>query len=87
MDFLAKTVSGKLFEKVVYISLRTTKLGIEDRNAQGSQEGLAPFAKYGEKERSGRCILLQLLGDIHNKGKEIHYRGQQEHDRQRTAGK
>ena len=28
---------------------------------RGSQEGLAPFAKYNEKEHSGRCILLQPL--------------------------
>ena len=26
---------------------------------RGSQEGLAPFAKYNEKSFSGRCILLQ----------------------------
>ena len=28
---------------------------------RGSQEGLAPFAKYNEKSFSGRCILLQPL--------------------------
>ena len=42
------------------------------RESRGAK---APFAKYNEEERSGRCILLQLCGEIHNKGKEINYPG------------
>lgn len=41
----------------------------------GSQEGLAPFAKYNEKSFSGRCILLQPCRREGLWGKEIRYRG------------
>lgn len=49
--------------------------GLELQWARGSQEGLAPFAKYNEEERSGRCILLQPLRRGGLSEKEIHYWG------------
>lgn len=42
---------------------------------RGSQEGLAPFAKYNEKSFSGRCILLQPLRREGASERKIHYWG------------
>lgn len=38
--------------------------GLELQWTGGVKRGEASFAKYNEKEHSGRCILLQLYGEI-----------------------
>lgn len=49
--------------------------GLELQWTGGVKRGEASFAKYNEKEHSGRCILLQPLRREGLLGKKIHYRG------------
>ena len=41
-----------------------SRLGIHSEMHKGVKRGEASFAKYNEKEHSGRCILLQPCGEI-----------------------
>ena len=58
------------------------EMGIEDNQDtlisemhKGVKRGESPFCKIWREKRSGRCILLQLYGEIDYKEESIHYRG------------
>lgn len=63
------------FDSVEMEKRRDGKLISHRRGEKKGVKRATPFCKIWREKRSGRCILLQLYGEIDYKEESIHYRG------------
>ena len=71
---------GKIYTHLCYMvfSIWQRRDGKLISHRRGEKKGVkraTPFCKIWREKRSGRCILLQLYGEIDYKEESIHYRG------------